>query len=108
MNLFICLFGPSFIGIKLLDYLSHKLSMRYLIIYYGIMVFVLNTIAVLVSYLLMGIDGSVCTLIEDSSLFGLKYVLIEVLSILFVVPIIDIINKNIELSFEVVLNEKNK
>ena len=108
MNLFICLFGPSFIGIKLLDYLSHKLSMRYLIIYYGIMLFVLNTIAVLVSYLLMGIDGNICTLIEDSSLFGLKYVLIEVLSILFVVPIIDIINKNIELSFEVVLNEKNK
>lgn len=108
MNIFICLFGPSFIGIKLLDYLSHKLSMKYLVIYYGIMVFLLNTIAVLVSYLLMGIDGNICTFIENSSLFGLKYVLIEVLSILFVVPIIDIINKNIELSFEVVLNEKNK
>lgn len=108
MNLFICLFGPSLLAIKLFVSLNKKISNRDMFIYYGIFVFLLNFIASFLTYLFWGFDGNINKEILNSNLFALKYTLLATIIILFVVPLFDIIIKNINISFEVVKNEKSK
>ena len=108
MNLLICLFGPSVLAVKLFDSLKSGLSNRNMLLYYGIFVFVLNIIASLLSYLLFGIDGNINDEILNSNVFALKYCFLSSILILIIVPLFDIIGKNVSVCFEVVTNEKGK
>lgn len=108
MNILISLLGPSLLGIKFFSSLNKKLSNRDVLIYYGMFTFIINTLTILIFYLLFGIEGDIALLLKESAVFFLKYTLISVLVMIIVVSIVDIINKNVQIKFEVIKDEENK
>ena len=106
MNLIICLFGPSLLGVGLFNRLNKNYNKNNLIMLYGIFFFVINYLTSLFCYFIYHVTGNISEMIKDSLVFGLKYSSVSILFTIIVVVLTDIIIKNINLSFEVVRNEK--
>ncbi len=103
MYALLAVFGPSIIGLKLLDYLKKGLNIKNVIYYYLSLLVLSSACTNVVVYYLLGTKKDLFDLLNSSVFFFGQYTLINVLVNIILVLIIYVFIKNI--SFDIVVKE---
>lgn len=102
----IAIFDPSFLGVKVIDYLEKKLSLKDSVYYFMIILLFTNIITNIITYLCFNVSSDMVLYLNTLPIFFAKYALTaSVVSIIVAVGII-VFKKNISFKIEVVKNEK--
>lgn len=108
MNLFICLFLPSVLGIKFIDVLLKKFENKDLILFYFINVLLSNYLVTFVLRLLYNFSLNVDDELTKSCVFALKYITISIFLNVAISFVESLIIKNFDISLEVIHGKKRK
>ena len=107
MNLFICLVGPSIIGIKLFEKINKKeINLKNLIIYFLLILFLVNFLSGIVSVWFLGASTSIDASLTQLPIYAIKYTLISMVFSIIVPIVIQVIRSNVAIKMEVKKNEK--
>lgn len=109
MNWFISFFVPSMLGCRVLDKLmKNEIKKRDLIFYYFTILLFTNTIGVVISRYLFGLQSNLEASLIASPIFAVKYILVSVTISVSIGVIIAILKKYVSISLEVNKHEKKK
>ena len=107
MNFLISFIVPSLLGFRLLEKLIEKqFQKRDFIFYYLMFLLFTNSISVVFSCLLFGLNGNLEASLLASPIFSVKYILLSIVVSIFLGIVFAVIKRYVSVSLEVVKNEK--
>mgnify|MGYP003297941167 CR=1 FL=1 len=108
MNLFICLFLPSVVGVKFMDILLKKMENKDIILFYFMNVLLSNYCVTFILRLINDFTLSVDDELVKSCTFSLKYITISLVLNVIISFVESLIMKNFNMSLEVKHGKKRK
>lgn len=109
MNLFLCLLGPSLVGIRIFNHFNKgQLSNRDILFYYLLFILVNNFFASAFSVLVFGARTSIDNSLVNFPFFALKYIIISIVLAIINSVLFKVVIENFDYDIEVNKNEKKR